>query len=753
MTPRESQGHSFTAFNSGLVLTIQKVRRLIGQKLRFERADGFDAFVPTRIKLPRFVLIILSATVATIVYVLVTTPMDWQKQTVFSGTVLCLALVLRRYQGRLISLLLIFLSLITSSRYFYWRINNTLDLDTAVELTLGLGLFAAELYAFLILLLGYIQTAWPLRRRQAQLPADSNDWPSVDVFIPTYNESLDVVKPTVLAALGLDWPENKLNIFLLDDGRRPQHREFAAAVGVHYLTRPDNKNAKAGNLNHALTKSTGDFIAIFDCDHIPVRSFLTETMGWFLADPKCALVQTPHHFFSPDPIERNLHTFHRVPNEGKLFYGLVMDGNDLWNASFFCGSCAVLRRAPLLEVGGIAVETVTEDAHTALKLHRRGYNSAYINKILAAGLATESLSGHVGQRIRWARGMAQIFATDNPLFGKGLSWVQRLCYSNSMLHFFHGLPRIVFLTSPLAFLFFGLHIFNAEAIMVAAYVMPHLLQAVLANSQLQSKVRHAYWAEVYESLLAWYVAIPTTLALIAPKIGSFNVTSKGGKVTTSYFDWRISRPMILLALLCLGGLVMGTLRLLVWQNDKTGTVVITLLWAIYNLLILGAAIGVAHETRQVRHTHRVDWELPVKLRSDGFGPVNARTENVSLGGVRLHLEAPVALEVGAVVTIGLPNEEEIADFDMRVVACSGLQAALEFLEMSQEAEKALIKSTFGRADAWADEDTHTAGPSQTQSLLAVLDAGLRGYLDLFRHAQRGFSALVGRNKPHATEGL
>ena len=60
----------------------------------------------------------------------------------------------------------------------------------------------------------------------------------------------------------------------------------------------------------------------------------------FLRDPKCALVQTPHHFFSPDPFERNLGTFREIPNEGNLFYGLVQSGNDLWNATFFCGSCA-----------------------------------------------------------------------------------------------------------------------------------------------------------------------------------------------------------------------------------------------------------------------------------------------------------------------------------------------------------------------------------------------------------------------------
>ncbi|MCV4940014.1 glycosyltransferase, partial [Escherichia coli] len=79
------------------------------------------------------------------------------------------------------------------------------------------------------------------------------------------------------------------------------------------------------------------------------RSFLQMTMGWFLKEKQLAMMQTPHHFFSPDPFERNLGRFRKTPNEGTLFYGLVQDGNDMWDATFFCGSCAVTRRKPLDE--------------------------------------------------------------------------------------------------------------------------------------------------------------------------------------------------------------------------------------------------------------------------------------------------------------------------------------------------------------------------------------------------------------------
>ncbi|MCM3021712.1 glycosyltransferase, partial [Priestia megaterium] len=143
----------------------------------------------------------------------------------------------------------------------------------------------AEAYTWMILLLGFVQTAWPLDRPIVPLPDDPNNWPTVDVYIPTYNEPLSVVKPTVFAAQSIDWPSAKLRVYLLDDGRRPEFAAFAAEAGIDYLTRDDNLHAKAGNINRALPKTHGEYIAIFDCDHVPTRSFLQTTMGVFLRDP------------------------------------------------------------------------------------------------------------------------------------------------------------------------------------------------------------------------------------------------------------------------------------------------------------------------------------------------------------------------------------------------------------------------------------------------------------------------------------
>ena len=307
-------------------------------------------------------------------------------QILLSGGVLLCAFLIRKKNGYLPSLLMIGLSTFVSLRYIFWRLSYTLAFEGWWQSALMLTLLFAETYSWIILFLGYMQLSWPLNRKECSLPEDKSLWPDIDVFIPTYNEDLDVVRNTVLAAMAMDWPVGKLHVYLLDDGRRPLFQAFAQEVGVGYITRPNNVHAKAGNLNNALMQTQSELVAVFDCDHIPVKSFLVRTIGWMVLNPRISLVQTPQYFYSLDPFQRNLDTYGHIPPESNLFYGLVQPGNDFWNATLFCGSGAVLRRKALESIHGFAVETVTEDAHTSLKMQRKGWESAYLRETLAGGL-------------------------------------------------------------------------------------------------------------------------------------------------------------------------------------------------------------------------------------------------------------------------------------------------------------------------------------------------------------------------------
>lgn len=667
-----------------------------------------------------------------VLWLIISTPLDETEQLIFGLTCFGFAYVFRNLPGRYMMQVLILLSVIASTRYLYWRITQTLDFNSWDNAFFGTGLFLAELYAWLVLILGFLQNAWPLERKPEPLPADESLWPSVDILIPTYNEPLSVVKNTVFAAKAIDWPKDKIKIYILDDGKRDEFRLFSEEAGVIHLTRENNKHAKAGNINAALKKTSGEYIAVFDCDHIPTRTFLQICMGWFFRDKKLSMLQTPHHFFSPDPFEKNLKTFRAVPNEGELFYGLVQDGNDLWNATFFCGSCAVLKRSALEEVGGIAVETVTEDAHTALKLHRLGYTTAYLAIPQAGGFATESLGGHVGQRIRWARGMAQIFRVDNPLLGRGLTLMQRLCYANAMVHFFYGLPRLVFLTAPLAYMVFGSQVIQASAITIALYSLPHLLHANLTNSKMQGEFRHSFWAEVYETVLAWYIFRPTLVAMINPKLGKFNVTDKGGRNTSTYFDWDMARPYLILMGLSVLGVFAGIYRYYLVPDTLGDTLGLNLIWTAYNLMILGASVAVANEARQVRASHRVSMRLQASVRASDGRNYLCTTTDYSDGGVGVELPEAVDLKAGDAVCFALFRGSEESQFDAEVTLVRGKTMGLQFKPMTTEQSMDFVRMTFSRADNWV---VWGDGRKNDKPLEALKQIGLFGF--------SGFSVLGG----------
>ncbi|ANU38551.1 UDP-forming cellulose synthase catalytic subunit [Vibrio scophthalmi] len=669
-----------------------------------------------------------------------TVPFGYQAQLVFVVLLWALAMMVRRLPGRFPTMLLIIMSVTASCRYLWWRYSSTLNWDDPIALVLGGILLIAESYSWIVLILGYFQNIWPLSRKPLEMPKDTSTWPTIDLMIPTYNEDLDVVKATVYASLGVDWPKDKLNIYVLDDGKRDSFREFAQSVGVNYIRRPTNEHAKAGNINYALKQTHGEYVAIFDCDHIPTRAFFQLTMGMFLKDPKLALVQTPHHFFSPDPFERNLSNFRNVPSEGSLFYGLIQDGNDLWDATFFCGSCAILRRKPLEEVGGIAVETVTEDAHTSLRMHRLGYHSAYLKQPISAGLATETLSAHVGQRIRWARGMAQIFRVDNPLTGKGLKWSQRLCYANAMLHFLSGIPRIVFLVAPLAFLLLHSYVIYAPALAIILYVLPHMIHASMTNSRMQGDYRYSFWGEVYETVLAWYIARPTTVALFAPHKGEFNVTAKGGLIEKSHYDWVISRPYLILVAFNILGFAVGFYRLGWGPQDEIGTVIVNLVWTMYNLLILGAAVAVAVEAKQVRKDHRVEVSIPMTVRLNSGHLIQAVMKDFSLGGVRIEIEGidddACQYLKGQVLQVVLNRGGQDFVFPMTVAYAHKGIFGLQLNALSHQQQIQYVQCTFARADTWAKWQQGYQSDKPLSSMHAVLHVGFNGYKRLLKHSPK-----------------
>ena len=667
--------------------------------------------------------------------------LSWPKQAILGAVAILTALVVNRISAsRVVTLALMAISMIATFRYGWWRVHLLVDFfsdESNPRISLDAGflllLISAEAYTILIMLLGYMQTAWPLHRMPIALPSDDTNWPHVDLVIPTYNEPLSLVRYTALAALNIDYPPEKLHVYILDDGTRDDFSEFAAEAGVGYVTRDEHGHAKAGNINHALTMMDSPYVAIFDCDHVPTRSFLQMTLGWMLADPLLGMLQTPHHFYSPDPFERNLLQYKTIPNEAELFYGIVQDGNDFWNSTFFCGSCALIRRSALDDVGGIATETVTEDAHTSLRMQRRGYNTAYLNIPQAAGLATESLAAHVGQRIRWARGMIQILRTDNPLFGRGLKFTQRLCYFNAMAHFLYAVPRLVFLGAPLVYLLLGRTIIPGYWVAILAYAFPHLILSSLTNSRIQGRHRHSFWNEIYEAVLAPYILAPTLLALINPKLGKFNVTSKGSTLGQTQFDRKIATPTRWMLLLNFVGLVAVPYRLFVTDPQHPGAVVMNMVWVLFNIVILGVAAAVAHEQKQRRGTVRIEAKIPVQLTMQGGRYINTVSIDMSVGGASIKVPSDLRFTSGDSLKVAFPSNTGLDEIRAEVIGISNQTLRVSFLLATIAEQEILTRALYSRADAWLGDSNLKEEDRPLISLGRVMVLSTYGIYQVFRN--------------------
>ena len=641
-----------------------------------------------------------------LIYLIVVTPMNAEDQYIFGlcmiGACFLLSNISRKH---FISVILILVSVTMSTRYMYFRATQTLAFDSLIEAICGWILFFAECYVYIILLLSSFQISWALKRETVPMPEDISKWPTVDVYVPTYNESLEIVRDTVLAAQCLEYPQDKIKVYILDDGRRKEFAQFATEAGVGYITRSDNAHAKAGNLNHAMKLTHGELIAIFDCDHIATRMFLQDTVGAFLKDKKLALMQTPHHFYSPDPIQRNLYLSRDIPCENELFYGPVQKGNDNWDAAFFCGSCAVIRRAALDEIGGFATETVTEDAHTALRLQRRGWRTGYLDKILAAGLATERTILHIIQRNRWARGMIQILRLDNPLFGRGLSFPQRLCYLSATMYFLFALPRVVFLLVPCMYLTFGISVLHGSAALLFAYALPHLFMSYYTSSRINGRHRYSFWGEIYDILLSFPLVIPTLAVLISPRHGKFNVTDKGGTVDKAYFDSHAVKPHLICAAFILFSMIFGIVKYFMPQyfTVQLGAVLLNVAWSAFNFTLLLAAICVARETPNKRKAQRLEITLPVLIYQQSGICSRSSLRDLSMTGCRLdNVLGDQVLQDDPVTDLEITTDHGVIVLKADMVSNSAYSDYLRFTfdNLDIDTRREIVRLLFTRPDTW-----------------------------------------------------
>jgi cellulose synthase (UDP-forming) len=516
--------------------------------------------------------------------------------------------------------------------YLTWRIGWSGEGASPVLFAM---LLATEIYGLWAL----ATLTWFSWSRRAAVRPSPTPGRTVDVYVCTYDEPVEVVAATLAGCRALTYPHTT---YLLDDGRRPEMEELASTAGARYLTRPDNSHAKAGNINAALGRTEGELVLMLDADHVPMPDALDAIVGYF-DDERMGLVQTPHDFFNHDSVQHYVVGRH----EQSLFYRVVCPGKDRHGAAYWCGSAALIRRQALLDIGGVATETIAEDFHTTIRMLRHGWRSRYHDEVLVQGLAPHDLDGYLLQRDRWARGNLAVFTLpESPFRARELRPLQRLSYFASLAAYLAPPMRLLLLATLGLVLWTGELPMKISVVALAALWLPSVTLNLSTGAALARGYMRVGETAHYE-LLTMEIFTRALRCAVRPGRNTFKVTPKQGDGGGGLAAVRRLHLVVVAGVLLGVGTAMRLLDLAgagpLPDLPGIAAVVVPLLGLIELRRIMRTLITVGRR-RQRRIVYRFEGDAPAQCFSED-GHIPGRLVDASASGVGLVMEAP--LEVGA----------------------------------------------------------------------------------------------------------
>lgn len=598
-------------------------------------------------------------------------------------------------QDRIVRLTVI-LSVLLGVRYMYWRWTETFNPDHQVFWWTWI---LAESELFFSSLLFYA-TTWRTTRYAPEPPLPRRN---VDVFIATYNEPIELLRDTVMAATAITYPHRTV---VLDDGNRPEVAALAKELACVYLPREVNTHAKAGNLNNGLANSKAEFVVTLDADHVASPTLIDDMLGYF-KDPEIAGVQANQDFY-------NLDSFQHVVDWKKdfgwqfqeLFFGVSQPGKDALNAVVYCGSPAMLRRSALDEIGGIATGTVTEDLHTGLRLHQKGWRILYLNKSVARGLSPQTFVGYETQWNRWGIGAMQVFRKEKMLLNRGLTMWQRIAYLASIeYNLLFSWAKGIAICVVIYALFTGAFPLMATPDDFLWMYLPHLLANMAAAAALAGAFVSPLLTERYNvvKLLAQLDAVTGFFRRNA----KFKVTPKTVSSAT-----RISSGWLYVVMLGLlyGGTMVGVSRMVAYrgQSEFWAYAVATAFAAFYFWVIIpGVARAVRRKEERVYYRFPGSLELPVRweafaLKGSGSTPLRGETYARNANRYGLSITVDDELPPGTFVSIdfelgGRPIHalaEVRRSFPLQVGTATKYANGLRFVDLKRQDADLLAQHLF-----------------------------------------------------------
>ena len=588
-------------------------------------------------------------------------------------------------------ILLIIVNTSISLIYIIWRITVIPTNSGLISFILGVTLYLAELLGLIAFFNFQYLFAKKYKLELKTLKDFSiNNIPSVDVLICTYNEPLSLLEKTIAASTNMNYPHDKLKIYVCDDGKRDTLKLLCDKYKVNYITREDNEGAKAGNINNALKQITGDLFAVLDADMIPREEFLKKTVGYF-SDENMAFVQTPQVYYNQDMYQYNLAK--KIPNEQDFFMRDIQEARASRNAVLHVGTNAVFRKKYVEEIGGYPTCSITEDMAVGMLLQEKGYGSTLVNEELVLGLSANTFTELVKQRDRWCRGNLQVLKHFNPLFSKGLSLGQKIAYFDGSVYWFSNLQKMTFIICPLVYLLTSTLIIDANMEKLLTIYIPFMAGQYFIFNAFSPKTRSVKWDHYYNIAMAPHLTLSIIKEMLCLNI-KFNVTSKEIVLDKKNFQFKIVFPHIVLAIISIIAWFIST-KLVLENNMHLGAYLINMVWSILNFVGTLISIKVAYQKPIFRISERVliNDNIYVNLSNESNNIISGKLLDISEKGVGILLNEEIEqnsiLKINDKIQLDLLNHS----FNCKICRLNNGILGLKFEKINPE-EMKLIMSIF-----------------------------------------------------------
>jgi cellulose synthase/poly-beta-1,6-N-acetylglucosamine synthase-like glycosyltransferase len=634
-------------------------------------------------------------------------------------------LVLQRLLDPLLTRDRILFGLTTGSlliMYALWRWHDTLPTFAfSVQNFWQYFFFAFESFAIVYTLMSIVILFRSIGRSgQAdyaqQKMEREGDFPPVDIFICTYDEPLEILERSILTALALDYPE--ATVWVLDDTRRGWLRAYCAEAGARYITRADNKDAKAGNLNNGLAltaaQTNAPVILVLDADFSPHRDFLKRTVG-LLLNPDVAVVQTPQFYYNPDPIQHNLLAAQSWVDDQRFFFDIFQPAKDAWGCAFCVGTSFIVRRDRLNEIGGFPSQAISEDTNLTYTMLARGYETWWLNEKLSIGLSAEGIPEYITQRARWCLGTIQVaLLRDGPLFGSGFTFTQRWHYLHGVLNWLCKPFMVLLLVAPPIYWFAGIPAFEADYLSFLRYGMPALLSQIIYMAWISRSRTLPLFMEATHAVTAFAISATLFSAVVKPFGRPFKITDKGGDRSAPRVHWKLASVFGLISL--------GSAASIVWAfvspyaaSEISSLDFFNLIWAGIAMLIAFIAFLVCFELPRADALFAVDEVAQLAL-----------DDNVISGHVTRLSTSSAQMSFARVLPTRLSNQgvqlylHALGWIEAEVSSCSRSSVGLR-LRPTFAQRKQLVVTLFGSSSSNVANSAR-----MLETILGTVSRGFRG---------------------------